>query len=224
YAAPSPPLNFGVRIVPEKMVFIVERLGKYERTLEPGMHFLIPFVDKIAYVHSLKEHVIHIPNQLVVTNDNVSIFIDAAIFFRYVFNLMLASYAIENSIVEIIQFAKTTLQSEIGKVTLDQTFDERVKLNEKITKVVNEAAYNWGLRCLRCETKDISLPEGVLAAMDKLVEAKYNKRASILVSEGIRKCMPGSSVISYFPSLSTMNTIFSATIRTPKFKGDDGAA
>nr|GFA88946.1 hypothetical protein [Tanacetum cinerariifolium] len=132
YAAPSPLLNLGVLIVPEKMVFIVERLGKYERTLEHGMHFLIPSGDKIAYVHSLKEHAIHIPNQPAVTNDIVSIFIDAAIFVQ-VFNLMLASYAIGNPIVEIIQFAKTTLQSEIRKVTLDQTFDERVKLSEKIT-------------------------------------------------------------------------------------------
>nr|GEY69582.1 hypothetical protein [Tanacetum cinerariifolium] len=133
YAAPSPPLNLGVRIVPEKMVFIVERIGKYERTLEPGMHFLIPSVDKIAYVHSLKStpfiSLTNLLSPMIMSPSSLML----PFLFRRVFNPMLSSYAIENPIVEIIQFAKTTLQSEIGKVTLDQTFNERVKLNEKIT-------------------------------------------------------------------------------------------
>lgn len=180
------PVNVGIRVVPQQMAWVVERFGKYDRVLEPGLRFLIPLVDRISYVHSLKEEAIIIPNQTAITMDNVTIDIDGVLYLRVV-DAAKASYGVDDVLFAMTQLAQTTMRSELGKITLDKTFAERESLNANIVESINQAAAAWGIECLRYEIRDISPPVSVRHAMDMQAEAERRKRAQILDSEGSRQ-------------------------------------
>lgn len=180
------PRNYGVRIVPQQVAWVVERFGRFNRVLEPGLNFLIPGVDRISYVHSLKETVISVPSQSAITMDNVMIEIDAVLYIRIV-DAKLASYGINNLPFAVTQLAQTTMRSELGKMTLDKIFAERESLNSNIIASIAEASEAWGVLCLRYEIRDITPPVAVRQAMERQAEAERKKRATILDSEGFRQ-------------------------------------
>lgn len=174
-----------IKIVPQQTAFIVETLGKYSRTLEAGPHFIWPFIEKVTFRHSLKEFVLDIPEQICITKDNVSVTIDGVLFFRVV-DVYKASYGINNYAQAIIQLAQTTLRSEIGKLDLDRTFEERERINSALIMAIEHATDPWGVKVLRYEVKSITPPRDVLDAMEKQMRAEREKRAKILESEADR--------------------------------------
>jgi regulator of protease activity HflC (stomatin/prohibitin superfamily) len=173
----------GVCIVPQQSAYVVERLGKVDRVLNAGISYIIPFIDRAAYKHTLKELALDIPEQICITKDNVQVGVDGVIFIQ-VFNPQQASYGINDYIFSIVQLAQTTMRSEIGKIDLDKTFEERSNINASIVAAINEAARTWGVKILRYEIKNIRPPQQVLNAMEKQMQAEREKRAVILESEG----------------------------------------
>ncbi|KAL8449938.1 hypothetical protein Emag_003499 [Eimeria magna] len=167
------------------MAYVVERFGRFHRVLPSGLHLLVPFVDRVAYTHSLKEEALPIPNQTAITRDNVTLQIDGVLYVR-IEDAYKASYGVENPIFAVTQLAQTTMRSELGKLTLDNTFLERNALNKAIVEAINSAAGPWGLTCLRYEIRDILLPTNIRNAMERQAEAERLKRAEVLRSEGER--------------------------------------
>jgi regulator of protease activity HflC (stomatin/prohibitin superfamily) len=171
------------RVVPQKTVFIVERLGKYSRTLEAGFHILVPFIDRIAYKHSLKEVAMDVPSQACITKDNIQVEVDGILYYLIV-DPVKASYGINDYRFGSIQLAQTTMRSEVGKIELDRTFEEREKINLQIVAAVDKAAEPWGLKMTRYEIKNIVPPPSIKDAMEKQMRAEREKRALIAESEG----------------------------------------
>lgn len=173
-------------VVPQQKAYVVERFGKFKTVLAPGLHFLIPLVDKIRYVHELKEQAINIAGQMAITRDNVTINIDGVLYIR-VTDPYNASYGVSDAIYAISQLAQTTMRAEIGKITLDKTFEERDFLNQHIVNAINSASKVWGITCLRYEIRDIAPPVSVRESMDSQASAERKKRTEILESEGQRQ-------------------------------------
>jgi regulator of protease activity HflC (stomatin/prohibitin superfamily) len=172
-------------VVPQQHAFVVERLGRFSGVLDPGFHILIPFVDVIRYRHSLKEQAVDIPAQVCITRDNVQVGVDGILYMK-VLDPERASYGISNYVFAIEQLAQTTLRSEIGKIELDRTFEERTHINSQVVAEVDKASEAWGVKVLRYEIKNITPPSDILAAMEKQMRAEREKRAVILTSEGQR--------------------------------------
>lgn len=172
-------------VVPQQSAYVIEYLGKYSRTLQAGFHILIPFVETIAYRHSLKENAIDIPEQTCITKDNVQVGVDGVLYLQ-VLDPQRASYGIANYVFAIIQLAQTTLRSEIGKIELDRTFEERGAINQNVVQELDKASEPWGVKVLRYEIKNIVPPSDVLSAMEKQMRAEREKRAVVLTSEGER--------------------------------------
>ncbi len=173
------------KVVPQQNAFIVERLGKFHKTLEPGFHILLPFLDVIRYQHGLKETAVDIPEQICITRDNVQVGVDGVLYLK-VMDPKRASYGVANYMFAISQLAQTTLRSEIGKIDLDRTFEERTTINIRVVEEVDKASDPWGIKVLRYEIKNITPPQDVLAAMEKQMRAEREKRAVVLTSEGER--------------------------------------
>ncbi len=173
------------RIVPQQNAWVVERLGKYHKTLNAGFHILYPFIDVVQYRHLLKEIVIDVPEQVCITRDNVQVGVDGVLYIR-VLDPQRASYGINDYRTAIQQLAQTNLRSEIGKIELDRTFEERTNINSSVVSEVDKASEAWGVKVLRYEIKNITPPQDVLAAMEKQMRAEREKRATILTSEGAR--------------------------------------
>ena len=172
-----------LKVVPQQNAWIVERLGKYDRTLAPGLNILIPFIDRVAYRHSLKEIPLDVPSQICITRDNTQLTVDGVLYFQ-VTDAMRASYGSSNYIVAITQLSQTTLRSVIGKLELDRTFEEREYINTSVVSALDEAASNWGVKVLRYEIKDLTPPNEILRAMQAQITAEREKRALIAASEG----------------------------------------
>jgi len=173
----STPFNWGVVIVPQQKAYVIERLGKFRTVLTPGFNVLIPFIDRIAYVHSLKEFAVTIPNQTAITTDNVTISIDGVLYYR-ILDPVKASYGAEDYRFAITQLAQTTMRSALGQMSLDKTFAERDTLNAKIVEAINGGAASWGIECLRYEIRDITPPSSVRIAMDMQAEAERKKKST----------------------------------------------
>jgi regulator of protease activity HflC (stomatin/prohibitin superfamily) len=175
-----------VKVVPQQHSWVVERLGKYHASLAPGLNFLVPFIDKVAYKHSLKEIPLDVPSQVCITRDNTQLQVDGILYFQ-VTDPMRASYGSSNYIMAVTQLAQTSLRSVIGKLELDKTFEERDIINAQVVQAIDEAALNWGVKVLRYEIKDLTPPREILLAMQSQITAEREKRALIAASEGRRQ-------------------------------------
>ncbi|MEB2311708.1 MAG: paraslipin [Polyangiaceae bacterium] len=172
-------------VVPQQSAYVVENLGKYSRTIQAGFHILVPFVERVAYRHSLKEIAIDIPEQVCITKDNVQVGVDGVLYLK-IMHPDLASYGVTDYVFAIAQLAQTTLRSEMGKIDLDRTFEERATINAAVVSELDKASEPWGVKVLRYEIKNINPPADVLSAMEKQMRAEREKRAVILASEGER--------------------------------------
>lgn len=175
-----------VKFVPQNRAYVVERFGKYNKTMLAGLNFLVPFIDKVGYDRSLKEHAYDVPSQSAITRDNISLIVDGVLYLK-VLDPYKASYGVDNYVYAVTQLAQTTMRSEIGKIELDKTFEEREALNVNIVAQINDASEPWGVQVLRYEIKDIEPPRTVLEAMERQMKAEREKRAFILESEGARQ-------------------------------------
>jgi len=173
----------GVRIVPQQNAWVVERLGRYHETLEPGLRIIVPFVDRVAYKHSLKEVPFDVPEQVCITKDNTQLAVDGLVYYQ-VTDPRLASYGTSDYIMAITQLAQTMLRSEVGKMELDKTLESREEINKRIVAVLDEAGRAWGVKVLRYEVKNLTPPESILRAMQQQITAEREKRALIAKSEG----------------------------------------
>ncbi|KAJ4328214.1 Synaptotagmin-like protein 2 [Fusarium piperis] len=218
FSKPRLPANTIVRFVPQQTAWIVERMGKFNRILDPGLAILVPFIDRIAYVKSLKEVAIEIPSQSAITADNVTLELDGVLFTR-VFDAYKASYGVEDAEYAISQLAQTTMRSEIGQLTLDHVLKERAALNTNITAAINDAAEAWGVTCLRYEIRDIHAPAAVVEAMHRQVTAERSKRAEILDSEGQRQ-----SAINIAEGKKQSVILASEALRAERINEADGEA
>jgi regulator of protease activity HflC (stomatin/prohibitin superfamily) len=176
-------ITMSVKVVPQQRAYIIERLGKFNGVLQPGITFIMPFLDRVAYKHSLKEQAYDIHEQICITRDNVQVRVDGVIFLQVV-DPQKASYGINDYVFAVTQLAQTTMRSEIGKIDLDKTFVERMIINIAVVAAIDEAAIGWGVKVLRYEIKNISPPATVLQAMEKQMQAEREKRSVILESEG----------------------------------------
>ena len=174
------------RIVPQRVQFVIERLGKYSRTLDAGFHILIPFLDKVAYRHSMKEKAVDVTSQTCITKDNIAVSVDGILYMQVV-DARKASYGIEDYTNATTQLAQTALRSEIGKIDLDRTFEERETINSQVVEVLDRASEPWGVKVLRYEIKDIVPPASVQDALEKQMRAERERRAVVAQSEGERQ-------------------------------------
>lgn len=172
-----------INVIPQQTAWVIERLGKFHKVQNPGLNFIIPFIDKVAYKHSLKEIPLDTPSQVCITRDNTQLSVDGILYFQ-VTDPKLASYGTSNYIIAVTQLAQTTLRSVIGKMVLDETFEERDLINNQVVSAIDEAALNWGVKVLRYEIKDLTPPAVILQAMQRQITAEREKRAVISESEG----------------------------------------
>ena len=179
-------IKLAIKVVPQQNAWVIERLGKYHGTLAPGLNFIMPFLDRVAYRHGLKEIPMDVPSQVCITRDNTQLQVDGILYFQ-VTDPMRASYGASNYVVAITQLAQTTLRSVIGTLELDKTFEERDMINAKVVEAIDEAALNWGVKVLRYEIKDLTPPAEILRSMQAQITAEREKRAVIATSEGKRQ-------------------------------------
>lgn len=179
-------LRSAVKFVPQNTAYVIERFGKYNKTMEAGLNILVPFIDRVAYVRTLKEQAFDVPSQSAITRDNISLGVDGVLYLK-VLDPVKACYGVDDYIFSVTQLAQTSMRSEIGRLELDKTFEERESLNTAIVSAINEAAQPWGVQVMRYEIKDIDPPRSVLEAMERQMKAEREKRAVILESEGARQ-------------------------------------
>ncbi len=179
-------LKSSIKFVPQNRAYVIERFGKFNKSIEAGLNFIMPFIDRVAYDRSLKEQAVDVPGQSAITKDNISLIVDGVLYFR-VLDPYKASYGVDDYIFAVIQLAQTTMRSEIGKMELDKTFEERDSLNTNIVSSINDASAPWGVQVLRYEIKDIIPPSSVMEAMERQMKAEREKRAQVLESEGDRQ-------------------------------------